>query len=60
MARKPNYEFEKRRKEMDRKAKKDAKRDEKLRRKEEGIVDDAYPPAITESDDLGPPNPDQD
>ncbi len=45
---------------MDRKAKKDAKRDEKLRRKEEGIVDDAYPPAITESDDLGPPNPDQD
>lgn len=45
---------------MDRKAKKDAKRDEKLRRKEEGIVDDTYPPAITESDDLGPATPDQD
>lgn len=45
---------------MDRKAKKDAKRDEKLRRKEEGIVDDTYSPAITESDDLGPATPDQD
>ncbi|MBA3580037.1 MAG: hypothetical protein H0W42_08640 [Gemmatimonadaceae bacterium] len=60
MARKPNYDFEKRRKEMDRKAKKDAKRDEKLRRKEEGIVDDGYPPTVTESEDLGPANPDQD
>ena len=60
MARKPNYDFEKRRKEMDRKAKKDAKRDEKLRHKEEGIVDDTYPPAITESDDLGPATPDHD
>ncbi len=45
---------------MDRKAKKDAKRDEKLRRKEEGIVDDGYPPTVTESEDLGPANPDQD
>lgn len=59
MARKPNYDFEKRRKEMDRKAKKDAKRDEKLRRKEEGAVNDAYP-TVTEAEDLGPATPDQD
>ena len=44
---------------MDRKAKKDAKRDEKLRRKEEGAVNDAYPP-VTEADDLGPATPDRD
>lgn len=43
MARKPNYDFEKRRKEMDRKAKKDAKRDEKLRRKEQGAAEESYP-----------------
>ncbi len=60
MARKPNYDFEKRRKEMDRKAKKDAKRDEKLRRKEAGMVDDAYPSAPTDSEDPGPATPDQD
>lgn len=60
MARKPNYDFEKRRKEMDRKAKKDAKRDEKLRRKEAGIVDDEYPPVATGSEDPGPATPDQD
>ena len=45
---------------MDRKAKKDAKRDEKQRRKEEGLVDDAYPQAVTESEDLGPATPDPD
>ena len=60
MARKPNYDFEKRRKEMDRKAKKDAKRDEKLRRKEAGIIDDEYPAAPVDADDVGPTNPDQD
>jgi hypothetical protein len=59
LARKPNYDFEKRRKEMDRKAKKDAKRDEKLRRKEEGTANDAYP-TVTEAEDLGPATPDQD
>ena len=32
MARKPNYDFEKRKKEMDRKAKKDAKREDRLQR----------------------------
>lgn len=35
LARKPNYDFEKRRKELDRKAKKEAKAEEKLRRKQE-------------------------
>ncbi len=36
MARKPNYDFEKRRKELDRKAKKDARAEEKRQRKEAG------------------------
>ncbi len=36
MARKPNYDFEKRKKEAERKAKKDAKLEERRRRKEEG------------------------
>ena len=35
MARKPNYDFEKRKKEMDRKAKKDAKREDRLKRSRE-------------------------
>jgi hypothetical protein len=35
LARKPNYDFEKRRKELDRKAKKDAKREERLQRRSE-------------------------
>ena len=33
MAKKPNYDFEKRKKEQDRKKKKDAKREERLLRK---------------------------
>ena len=40
MARKPNYDFEKRRKEQDRKAKKDAKREDRLRRKADGLETD--------------------
>ena len=40
MARKPNYDYEKRRKEAERKAKKDAKREDRLRRKEEGGGDE--------------------
>ena len=40
LARKPNYDFEKRRKEQDRKAKKDAKREDRLRRKAEGLPDE--------------------
>ena len=38
MARKPNYGFEKRRKELDKQAKKDAKREEKARRKREALT----------------------
>ena len=40
LARKPNYDFEKRRKEMDRQAKKEAKREERARRKREGAAGD--------------------
>jgi hypothetical protein len=39
LARKPNYDFEKRRKEMDRKAKKDAKREDRARRRQDGLPD---------------------
>ena len=35
LPKKPNYDFEKRRKEQDRKQKKDAKREERLQRKQE-------------------------
>ena len=40
LARKPNYDFEKRRKEQDRKAKKDAKREDRARRRAEGLPED--------------------
>lgn len=39
MAKKPNYDFEKRKKEQDRKKKKDAKREERLQRKRDGLPD---------------------
>ena len=52
MARKPNYDFEKRRKEMDRQAKKDAKREERQRRKEAG-----EPEPIDDRPDLNAPRP---
>jgi hypothetical protein len=39
MARKPNYDFEKRRKEQERKAKKDSRREEKRLRREQGGPD---------------------
>jgi hypothetical protein len=46
MARKPNYDFEKRRKEQDRKAKKDAKLADRQRRREErGNEEEAGTPA---------------
>ena len=41
MARKPNYDFEKRKKEQERKAKKDAKRAERQQRRDDRRVDDA-------------------
>ena len=37
MAKKPNYDFEKRKKEQDRQRKKEAKREERLARKREGL-----------------------
>ncbi len=45
MAKKPNYDFEKRRKELDRKQKKDAKRDERLLRRRAGGTEDGEPVA---------------
>ena len=49
MARKPNYDFEKRRKELDRKAKKDARREEKQARKENGTTGGGPPIESLES-----------
>jgi hypothetical protein len=53
LAKKPNYDFERRRKEQDRKNKKEAKREERAQRKRDGLteaeegveagVDDAAP-----------------
>lgn len=68
LARKPNYDFEKRRKELDRKAKKDAKREERLQRKKdnaangvegvdpdlEGIVLGPQPTADEDDEDTQP------
>jgi hypothetical protein len=53
VARKPNYDFEKRRKELDRQAKKDAKREDRLRRKREGGTDNGEPAILPEEN--GPP-----
>jgi hypothetical protein len=44
LARKPNYGFEKRKKEMDRKAKKDAKREDRQRRRDEAQPEDPNAP----------------
>jgi hypothetical protein len=44
MARRPNYDFEKRRKEQDRLARTDAKRAEKLQRRQERQAEEASPP----------------
>jgi hypothetical protein len=51
MARKPNYDFEKRRKELDRKAKKDAKRADRQQRRDERQSGDATAPASPTTDD---------
>ena len=50
MARKPNYDFEKRRKEAERKAKKDAKAEAKKERKRLGIEE---PEEIIDLSDYG-------
>jgi hypothetical protein len=45
LARKPNYDFEKRKKELDRKAKKEAKREDRLQRqRDRAPVQPAEPP----------------
>ena len=49
MARKPNYDFEKRRKEEERKKKKDAKREERLQRKSDN-ADGAEEAGMPETD----------
>ena len=43
LAKKPNYDFEKRRKELERKQKKDAKREERLYRKRHGLPEEGEP-----------------
>ena len=56
MAKKPNYDFEKRKKEQDRKKKKDAKREERLARKRDGGGDpdlDGIEPGPTAASDDG-------
>ena len=51
MAKKPNYDFEKRKKELDRKKKKDDKRAERLLRRQEGGSDEPEDPeAIPQAD----------
>ena len=56
MAKKPNYDFEKRKKEQDRKKKKDAKREERLARKRDGggdpDLDGIEPGPIAADDDV--------
>lgn len=44
MVRKPNYDFDKRRKELDRKAKKEAKRSDRQQRRDERQADDPSAP----------------
>lgn len=49
MARKPNYDYEKRKKELDRKAKKEAKREDRLQRqRDRASVEPAEPAAAPE------------
>jgi hypothetical protein len=52
LARKPNYQFEKRRKELDRKAKRDARAEDRRRRRTEGAPD-----VGAEGDNATPPPP---
>jgi len=62
MARKPNYDYEKRRKEQDRKARKDAKRADRQQRRDESQPEDeangegAQAPAPTTPDEAEPRN----
>ena len=54
MAKKPNYDFEKRKKEMDRKKKKDDKRAERQQRRQDGVSDELEAPdAAPQADGAG-------
>ena len=59
LARKPNYGFEKRKKELDRKAKKDAKREDRRRREERAAEgeppDESSPQTNAVEDEATPP-----
>lgn len=44
MPRKPNYDFDKRRKELDRKAKRDGKREDRRLRRQQGAAEGEAPP----------------
>jgi hypothetical protein len=50
MARKPNYDFEKRRKEQDRQARKDAKRADRQQRRDDRRAEDAPTPPASPPD----------
>jgi hypothetical protein len=50
LARKPNYDFEKRRKELDRKAKKDAKREDRRRRRDQQPTEELERPSTAPDD----------
>jgi hypothetical protein len=50
LPKKPNYDFEKRRKELDRQKKKEAKREDRLRRKQNGGEEDVAESAAPDVD----------
>jgi hypothetical protein len=52
MARKPNYDFERRKKEQERRDKKEAKREERARRKAAGLPEEIAFGALDENGDL--------
>ena len=56
MARKPNYDFEKRRKEQERKAKKDAKRADRQQRRDDARAA-GIDPDLADLEDLGVTDP---
>ena len=50
MPKKPNYDFEKRRKELERQKKKEAKREDRARRKSEGPDESGAEPIAVDGD----------
>jgi hypothetical protein len=55
LARKPNYDYEKRRKELDRKAKKDAKREERLQRNRDAASQETVNGGAAAADEASSP-----